>query len=114
MDSDLCPHCGSSVVVSNDVPPPHYAKRECIGVDHHNLGYVEGEWTLERALAWVMPFGKYRGKPMSQIDRHYLEWIVKEFEPDKSARKAAELVLTMPPKAKNAIQPLPGQTSFIE
>ncbi len=104
-------------MASHDVPAPHVAKLECIGPDHHFFGWTAGEWTLERALAWVMPFGKHKGLTLEQvneIDRGYLKWIAK-WEEDNAPREACRIILAeMPSKPKNAIQPLPGQMSFIE
>lgn len=89
----VCPECGSSIV-EVDAPPPHYAKRECIGVDHHFHGWVETPWTLERAAQFVLPFGKHKGATMERVaeaDYGYVQWLAANVK--GNARRAAEIVL---------------------
>jgi hypothetical protein len=51
-------------------------------------------WTLERAEAFVMPFGKYRGFTIGAIgrtNRGYLEWVASTL--DRGMQKAARIYL---------------------
>jgi hypothetical protein len=93
MASELCSKCGSSIV-EVEALPPHYAKRECIGVDHHFHGWVSKPWTLERAQLFLMPFGKHTGLTVAEIlaaDRSYLEWMARTLA--GNAGKAARTIL---------------------
>lgn len=101
MKTDVCPQCGSSLVTT-------YGETTCIGPDHHPLG-EKREWTLERARAFVWPFGKkHKGKKMSDIPTAYLQWVVENFD-DGGPRSAAMTILETP---QNEIQPLAGQTAL--
>ena len=75
-------------------------------------GFVGAPWTLERAQAFEMPYGKYKGRLMTAIPRDYLGWLVANLEDGKGPKIAAALILEQPPKPKNPIQPLPGQQEF--
>lgn len=110
---DPCPYCTAMVAISTDVPKPHHAMLQCTGEVPHFFGFIAGEWTIERALAWTFYFGKYLGRTLEQvnkIDRGYLEWISR-WKEDKAPREACRVILAQP---KNTIQPLPGQASFLE
>ncbi len=100
MKTDVCPQCGSSLVTT-------YGETSCIGPDHHQLG-EKREWTLERATAFVMPFGKHKGKKMADLPGGYLQWIVENFE-DGGIRSAAMAILEKP---RNELEPLAGQTAL--
>lgn len=97
MKTDVCPQCGSSLVTT-------YGETTCIGPEHHPLG-EKREWTIERARAFTMPFGKHKGKSMAELPIGYLKWIVETFE-DRGIRSAALAILETP---KNEVQPLVGQ-----
>jgi uncharacterized protein (DUF3820 family) len=73
---DRCPHCDSRNLITtrSDVPEPHHGKLVC--------GQC-GKW-----LRWLagpvadfrMPFGRYRGSTLAEIDhqdREYLIWIAR-------------------------------------
>lgn len=42
----------------------------------------------EEALGYVMPFGKYRGCKLWQVDKDYLRWCLRKLHPDKETANA--------------------------
>ncbi len=92
MPDPLCPRCGSSLVQSFEVPSPHYAKIECIGLDRHFIRWVGQPRTIEWAREFVMPFGKHKGKTMTQIDRGYLKWAAETLK-DGPVKTAADMIV---------------------
>jgi uncharacterized protein (DUF3820 family) len=97
-EGDFCPECGSTILVSRDnVPRPHWGVLECIGLERHRFGWVGAHWTLERAEAFIVPFGKtHKGKLLKDCPRDYLEWIVATFEDGRGIKTAARILLEQP------------------
>lgn len=59
----------------------------------HLLRWVPKEITLERALEFVLPFGKHKGKKLSEIDDdEYLHWL-HEQSSNKKISELARLIL---------------------
>jgi hypothetical protein len=91
-DERSCPDCGSGNTFTQEYGPGIAAKcRDC--------GWtwmVAILWTLERARAFVMPWGKYRGWTVGELadgpkGRSYLEWVA--WNGDHDARIAASVAL---------------------
>ena len=52
--------------------------------------------TLERALSFVMPVGKHKGKTLEEIaksDPAYLEWVAHTFEPQRAITRACKFLV---------------------
>ena len=62
--------------------------------DAESLTIVE-EPTLEKAKEYVLTFGKYSGKKLSEVDKHYLEWL-RENSKDEYVRKLVNLLDPLP------------------
>jgi DNA repair protein RadD len=52
--------------------------RQITGVPLDEIKPPEQQTTLPLPKELTMPFGKYKGKPISQIDKSYLNWLIKE------------------------------------
>jgi uncharacterized protein (DUF3820 family) len=61
-------------------PPQSRAQQEALPV------------TLERALAFVMPFGKHKDKPLGELPPGYLMWVAENLQNDK-IRALAQLIV---------------------
>ncbi len=96
--NDLCPTCGAPLLLDREnVPAPHYGRLVC------NLGHYS-QWapapmTFERAAAFIMPFGKYRGARLDAIPKDYLCWARENLDNQSIVRAIAAYLDA----------PLPGQ-----
>jgi uncharacterized protein (DUF3820 family) len=74
-----CGRCGSpNLNVVRCTSGMHYASIRC--TECGAVTWAKKPWTLERALAWVLPFGKYRGRKLADLTgtdegRGYLGWL---------------------------------------
>ena len=101
MSTVTCPHCGGELEITaarrqpghhdppRSGPPPREPPRERKAWEREPL-----PWTPERARAFTMPIGKYKGRTIAQIglaDRPYVEWMAENL--DRNCQKAAEVYL---------------------
>ena len=103
-----CPQCGATktreILLDGG---PHRARLVCDACGRW-IKFLPAEWTLERAQAFRLEFGKYRGLTIGEVARraaghHYLRWMAETLEGGPA--RAAELVLAATVK--------PGYTSTI-
>jgi hypothetical protein len=96
-DGETCPRCGGSNLA--EVPcvglSIHHARLTCLTCKRH-VRFLEKPWSLQRARAFVMPFGRCRGQRIGELakshaGRDYLTWLAENV--DGNAAKAAEIVL---------------------
>jgi len=93
-----CKSCGAeSIEITANVPAPHHSRIECSSCGRF-LGWGKAPWTFERAAAFKIGFGKWRGKALSEIDeekdgRSWIEWGVKNL--DKNPQIACETYLKL-------------------
>jgi transcription elongation factor Elf1 len=99
-DPALCPYCGSSKLFERSLDrSSHYAETSCRDCGRH-LKFNHGPWSLERALAFELPFGKYRGFKIGELlktgkGRSYLVWISSNVS--GNAGTAARIALSTDP-----------------
>lgn len=79
----ICPRCNEEAeLITEGVPAPHVGTWVCR--QGHFCGWVARAWTPERAAAFVMPIGKYKGWTLQRIldggDREYLAWAARNLE----------------------------------
>jgi len=79
-----CGKCGSFQRTKRRKGPHLGEYCEC----GHLLRWVPKEITLERALEFVMPFGKHKGKPLKDIDDEYLDWLFEHGDNQKIGEMA--------------------------
>jgi hypothetical protein len=90
-----CRHCGSpDVVITRCRTGPHFARVRC--PECGRADFAKTPWSLDRARAFVMPWGKYRGKKLADLTateegRGYLQWLAAEVEENVST--AARILL---------------------
>jgi uncharacterized protein (DUF3820 family) len=91
---DDCRYCGSTDLLTVlCVPPtPHYARTGCKSCGR-NLGWEPAPMTVERARAFVMPFGKHAGKTLPEVPREYLGFLVREGIGREGTRRVVEFFL---------------------
>jgi uncharacterized protein (DUF3820 family) len=74
-----CPSCGSTDLhVERCTSGPHYSQVTCRACGRVTWG--KAPWTLERARAFVMPYGKHLGRPIGELaesDPDYLRWLAR-------------------------------------
>jgi uncharacterized protein (DUF3820 family) len=74
---------------------PHFGNRvDCL--DCGLPGAVKASWTIERARAFTMPYGKHKGRTVAELaetgpGRSYLRWVAENV--DGNAGMAAAIVL---------------------
>jgi hypothetical protein len=76
-----CPHCGGNVFSIRSATGPHFGRLEC-GDCHRRLGWLKTPWTLARARAFTMPFGKHRGWTIGELiatpdGKRYMSWVAR-------------------------------------
>jgi uncharacterized protein (DUF3820 family) len=88
---ERCPHCDSRNLISTtiDVPSPHHGKLVCGDCGKHL------KWLAGPVANFQMPFGKYRGSTLAEIDRDdraYLMWMAdsKDFSNPKVQGRVRE------------------------
>lgn len=74
-----CRRCGSTeVVIRRCETGPHFARVRCPDCGWH--GFLKTPWSLDRARAFTIPFGRFRGRTVGQLaqtseGRQYLCWV---------------------------------------
>jgi hypothetical protein len=95
-----CPRCGSDRLATTPCDGgPHYAQTGCADCGRF-VRFEPPPWSLERAMAFVMPFGHHRGCALSRLTRteagrEYLRWLAGHV--DGNAGKAARVILGIDP-----------------
>jgi hypothetical protein len=75
-----CPHCAGEVItVPRRIGEHSHLQRQCVSCGR-GLGFVQRPWTMERARAFVVPFGRFRGATIAELaatelGRGYLHWL---------------------------------------
>jgi uncharacterized protein (DUF3820 family) len=92
MSTITCPHCGGALelTAARRQPGHHDPPRE-----RKPWEKPPQPWSLERARAFTMPFGKHEGKTMAEIaqaDRGYVRWAAEKCS-NRNVQKAAMLIL---------------------
>lgn len=97
----LCGTCQIECVVeTRGVPSPHTGEYVCPRCGEFR-GWVRAEWTIERARAFVMPIGRYKGQTVEQIaehDREWLEWAARTLQ-QRGPRAACQTFLNAKPQS---------------
>jgi hypothetical protein len=99
---DLCPRCGSSNLSEIALTAgPHYSSTRCDDCGRH-LKFNPRPWTLERALAFELPYGKHRGSKVGElaksgIGKSYLAWMATNLSGNPGT--AARIALGIDPAA---------------
>lgn len=75
--ANKCQRCGSDKTEERAKPP--HVGLYCAGCGAH-LGWVPQPITIERARAFVMPFGKYKGLKLTELPLDYLSWLADNCE----------------------------------
>jgi transcription elongation factor Elf1 len=94
-DPAVCRYCGSSKLFELSLDAgPHHSETRCADCQLH-LKFNPRPWTLERALRFELPFGKYRGSKVGELaktgrGRSYLKWMAENLSgnPATAARIA--------------------------
>jgi hypothetical protein len=79
-----CPHCASSeTIFARCTEGLHYGKIRCPGCGWTT--FAKTPWTLERARAFKLYFGRYRGRKLGALasteeGRGYLAWLAANVE----------------------------------
>jgi uncharacterized protein (DUF3820 family) len=79
-----CAGCGSTRLRLVKCDPPHFARRDCM--DCGRCGSpIKAPWSLERARAFVMPFGRHKGRTVGELADttdgwDYLRWASKNLQ----------------------------------
>jgi hypothetical protein len=74
---------------------PHFGRFDCLDCGLRGSP-VKAPWTIERARAFALPFGKHKGKTVGKLaetasGRSYLEWLA--LNVGGNAATAARIVL---------------------
>jgi uncharacterized protein (DUF3820 family) len=90
-----CHRCGSAeVVITRCETGPHFARVRCPGCGR--TGFAKTPWSLDRARAFTMPWGRYRGRQLADLTGTdeglgYLRWLADAVEGNVST--AARILL---------------------
>jgi uncharacterized protein (DUF3820 family) len=91
-----CPFCqGTRLFSVRCLIGPHFSRLGCSDCGRH-IKYEPAPWSLERARAFVTPFGKFKGRSVGDLaddkkGRPYLAWAAENL--DGNAAVAAAVVL---------------------
>lgn len=91
---DRCRYCGSDKLFTVRCSPParQYARAGCSACGRF-LRWEPAPWTRARAAEFIMPFGRFRGRPLAELTRtpdgrSYLRWPARETEGNAAAAAA--------------------------
>lgn len=90
-----CHRCGSAeVVIKRLTGGPHFARVRCLKCGR--VTFAKSPWSLDRARAFVMPWGRHRGRQLADLTgTHeglgYLRWLADGVEGNIST--AARILL---------------------
>jgi uncharacterized protein (DUF3820 family) len=82
IEAQHCSRCSSTEkAVTRYASGPHYARAKCLNCG--KVTFLKKPWTLERALEFNLPWGKYRGRMLLELTddpagRDYLRWLARE------------------------------------
>jgi hypothetical protein len=96
-ESIPCNACGEPAILTPTPGITHHGRWDCVECDRFVCWQPE-PMTDERALAFVMPYGRHHYRTLSQIestDPGYLDWLLAEGEPRPTLRRAVEHVVSM-------------------
>jgi uncharacterized protein (DUF3820 family) len=99
-EQETCPYCqGTRLFSVRCLVGPHYSRLGCSDCGRH-IKYEAAPWTMERARAFVMPFGKFKGRTVGALAddkqaRSYLAWAADNL--DGNAGTAAAVALGLKP-----------------
>ena len=90
-----CPACGSDCDIVQLGQGTQFSEARCLVCDRH-VKFVPGPWTLSRARAFIIPFGRFKGRTVGELHRdpagrRYLVWLARYVK--GGAAKAAAVVL---------------------
>ena len=90
-----CQGCGSTRLHFVRHDPPFFGRFDCLSCGRHGP-WLPAPWSLERTRAFTLPFGKFKGWSMGQLEaskdgRNYLRWASENLE--GNAGTAARIVL---------------------
>lgn len=96
MKTSACPACGApNLQVTRCTSGPHFSRMTCAQCGYTAWG--KAPWSLERARAFVLPWGIHRGQTVGELaataaGREYLRWLASVN--DKNPGIAAAVVLS--------------------
>jgi hypothetical protein len=90
-----CPRCGSTRLHLVKSGGPHFGRLDCLDCGLRGSS-VAAPWTIERARAFTMPYGRHEGRTLGELaqtgeGRSYLEWVAATIK--GNAGIAARIVL---------------------
>lgn len=92
-----CPRCGSADLITAARGDQHQAELRCRGCGRW-LRFLGAPWTRKRAAAFVMPFGKHKGRTLGDLaesEPDYLRWVAGEVR--GTPARAARILLGLEP-----------------
>jgi hypothetical protein len=98
---EVCPYCrGSRLFEVRCLAGPHHARVGCSDCKRH-VRFLPAPWTMERARAFVLPFGKFAGHSvgamaLTEQGRSYLHWAAENIEGNAGTAAAVALGLMTP------------------
>jgi uncharacterized protein (DUF3820 family) len=84
----VCHRCGSTnVVATRCASGPHFARVRCL--ECGRTVFAKTPWSIERARAFTMPWGKYRDRQLADLTETeeglgYLRWLAANIEGNAS------------------------------
>lgn len=73
---------------------------------------MAGSSDLERLVTWTMPYGKYKGRSLSDLPGHYLNWIARSGFPEGELGRLLALMHEIDHNGlKHLLQPLATRTA---
>jgi uncharacterized protein (DUF3820 family)/predicted RNA-binding Zn-ribbon protein involved in translation (DUF1610 family) len=96
---EKCPRCGKNTLhfVKSEV---HHGRYDCLSCGR--IGpRIKSPWTIERANAFTMPFGKYQGRSVGELaltpaGKDYLRWVAESVSENAGIAAAIALGLKTP------------------
>ncbi len=92
----ICPRCKSQRLVQGPTEGKPYDELRCLNCGRH-VRWIGRDIAFDKALAFVLPFGKYKGRRLGSVPEYYLRWLPKNAS-KRSVRERGRVILEVRPK----------------
>ena len=92
----ICRYCKSQRLVPGPAEGKPFDELRCLDCGRH-VRWIGRDIPFDKAVAFVLPFGKYAGRRLGSVPEYYLRWLTKNAT-KRSVRERAWVILEVRPK----------------